>query len=381
MRAGPTPGSSSSTERVIALSRRPRWNSIAKRCASSRTRWSSWSSGVSWASRSGSRRPGHEHLLDPLREADHGHAEVAELAERARARPRAGRGRRRSRSAQAATRSCRRTPCRAGCARAASRTGPSAVRAPRPWLRSHPERSPGWRSAGSPTSWARRPRTPPSRRPVWWPIRFEMSKHSIRIGICSIPSARWSPSSASIRCERRRSERSRSWSSASRALRSASSRMRRLSPRSAWRTSTGAPRRSVSASDSASRFLHRALHDDLRRHRDRARVVLEHELLGHLALLALAGVLEVEALAVGEHAVADLEHLRVGVRALGGHGDRVERAHRRVRDPLALEQRAHGLQLVAVLGGLLELLLLGRPSSSPGRAPSRCGGSGRRGSR
>ena len=174
-----------------------------------------------------------------------------------------------------------------------------------------------------------------------------------------MPSARWSPSSASIRCERRRSERSRSWSSASRALRSASSKMRRLSPRSAWRTSTGAPRRSVSASASASRCFTERWHHHLRRDRDRAGVVLEHELLGHLALVAPAGVLEVEALAVGEHAVADLEHLGVGVGALGGHRDRVERADRRVRDALALEQRAHRLQLVAELRRLLELLLGG----------------------
>ena len=66
-----------------------------------------------------------------------------------------------------------------------------------------------------------------------------------------------------MRCERRRSERSRSWSSASRALRSASSRMRRLSPRSACRTSWraaplgGAPR-------TACRSGHRALHHHLR---------------------------------------------------------------------------------------------------------------------
>src|SRR3954454_3262209 len=58
LRAGPTPGRSSSTERVIALSRRPRWNSIAKRCASSRARWSSCSSGVSCGRRSGERSPG-----------------------------------------------------------------------------------------------------------------------------------------------------------------------------------------------------------------------------------------------------------------------------------------------------------------------------------
>src|SRR3954464_8016474 len=58
LRDGPTPGRSSSTERVIARSRRPRWNSIANRCASSRTRWSSCSSGVSCSSTSGWARPG-----------------------------------------------------------------------------------------------------------------------------------------------------------------------------------------------------------------------------------------------------------------------------------------------------------------------------------
>lgn len=34
---GPTPGTSSSTETVMALSRNSRWNVIAKRCDSSRT--------------------------------------------------------------------------------------------------------------------------------------------------------------------------------------------------------------------------------------------------------------------------------------------------------------------------------------------------------
>src|SRR3954454_15375270 len=58
LRAGPTPGSSSSTERVIALSRRPRWNSIAKRWASSRARWRSCRPGVSCGRRSGERSPG-----------------------------------------------------------------------------------------------------------------------------------------------------------------------------------------------------------------------------------------------------------------------------------------------------------------------------------
>ena len=52
---GPTPGSSSSSELVIARSRRERWWVIAKRCASSRTRCSSCSSGVEWSSTSGAR--------------------------------------------------------------------------------------------------------------------------------------------------------------------------------------------------------------------------------------------------------------------------------------------------------------------------------------
>src|SRR5215210_6225691 len=58
LRAGPMPGRSSMIDSVIALSRRIRWWVIAKRWASSRTRWSSCSSGVSWARRSGSERPG-----------------------------------------------------------------------------------------------------------------------------------------------------------------------------------------------------------------------------------------------------------------------------------------------------------------------------------
>ena len=74
-----------------------------------------------------------------------------------------------------------------------------------------------------------------------------------------------------------------------RALRSASSKMRRLSPRSAWRTSTGAAAPLGQRLARAPRGpADRARHDHLRRHRRRARVVLEHELLGHLALVAAA---------------------------------------------------------------------------------------------
>ena len=184
-----------------------------------------------------------------------------------------------------------------------------------------------------------------------------MSKHSIRIGICDIPSASWRPSSDSIRWLRRRSERSRSWSRASRALRSASSKIRRLSPRSAERTSTAAPRRSDSASASASvRSVPRGT-ITCGRDRHRAGVVLEHELLEHLRLVALGGVLEVEGLAVGQHPLAHLEHLGVGVDVLRCDRHRVERPDRVVGHPLALQQRAHCLQLVAELRRRLELLV------------------------
>ena len=128
--------------------------------------------------------PGHEHLLDPLGEAHDRHAEVAEraeLLEPGRQLPLAavdhdqgGHGRR----------SSRRSRDRAGCARAARRTGPFAARAPRPWRRSHPERRPGCRSGGSRPSWARRPRTRPSRRrcgpPSGWRCRSTRSASGSR---------------------------------------------------------------------------------------------------------------------------------------------------------------------------------------------------------
>ena len=63
--------------------------------------------------------------------------------------------------------------------------------------------------------------------------------------------------------------------------------------------------------------------DDRPRHRRRGRVVLADELLGDLGRLALALVLEVEALALGEDPVADLEDLGVGVGALDRDPDQV----------------------------------------------------------
>ena len=98
------------------------------------------------------------------------------------------------------------------------------------------------------------------------------------------------------------------------------------------------------------------LHDDLRRDRAVAGVVLEHELLRDLGEGALGLVGKVERLAVGEHPVAHLEHLRVGLGAVERHGHGVERADRLACDALALQQRAHCAQAVALERGLLVLL-------------------------
>ena len=189
------------------------------------------------------------------------------------------------------------------------------------------------------------------------PPMFEMSKPSTRTGSDSSPSASWSAESASTRWARRRSWRSLSWASASTALRSASSRRRRFEPRSATRTSTGPPRRDESASASTSaRSRERRPDDDQARDRGRRRVVLGEELLGHLGLVALGLVGEVEAVALGEHPVADLEHLRVGLRALDRDRDQVGRVERLAGDRAPLHQRAHRLEPVAEDGGALELL-------------------------
>ena len=68
-------------------------------------------------------------------------------------------------------------------------------------------------------------------------------------------------------------------------------------------------------------------------------------------------VVEVEALAVGQHAVADLEHLGVGLALVHGDGDRVERPDGLVGHALTLEQRVHRAQPVALPRRILEALL------------------------
>ena len=256
LRTGPTPGSSSSTERVIAWSRR---------CAVELDR-----------------EPVRlvAHPLEQLQRLRVGRRSAAAPSGPARRPPRsASRGRppRRPRSAERRERPhARRELALAavdhdqvgqrgealvalGVVRRAVRlleeAAPRAGRAPPPSTRSRRARPRGRRgsgTAGSPTSSARRPRTRPSRprcgRRRGWRCRSPRSGPAAT----SSSSASCSAASASTRCWRRRSWRSLSWASARRALRSASSRRRRLSPRSATRTSTGPPRRVESASSSSS---------------------------------------------------------------------------------------------------------------------------------
>ena len=141
-----------------------------------------------------------------------------------------------------------------------------------------------------------------------------------------------------------------------------------MSPRSAARISTEPSRRALSAcgqrsAPTAGDCL--ALHDQQRRHHHRARVVLEDERLGDLGDPALGLVVEVEALAVGQHPVADLEHLGVGLALVDRDRDRVERPDRLAGDALALEQRVHGPQPVALPRGILEPLLGRRLAHRP----------------
>ena len=135
-----------------------------------------------------------------------------------------------------------------------------------------------------------------------------------------------------------------------------------MPPRSEARISTGPSRRSASSSPSTlelGALGERALDDDQRRDRERARVVLEHELLGDDRRLLLGLVLEVEGLTVAEDAVADLEDLGVGLGALDGHGDRVVGPGAALGHALALQQRLDGLQPVALDRRLLVVALAG----------------------
>ena len=203
----------------------------------------------------------------------------------------------------------------------------------------------------------------------------------------SAPAGRRAPSaarrsfSASTRCWRLRSVRSLSCSSASRALRSASSYRRRLSPRCAWRSATGPSRRSSSACFTPSARAKRRRAHDLGRNRKRGRVVLDRELLDYLGLAAAGAVLEVEALAVGEHSVAHLEHLSVRVGPLDAR-PRSRRACRPTR-PRPAGARTASAPRAGDCGRPppARTPARRRPAPCPPPALARSAGSGRRGSR
>ena len=105
--------------------------------------------------------------------------------------------------------------------------------------------------------------------------------------------------------------------------------------------------------------------DDAARDRRSGAVVLEQEGLGDLAgvaVLVRAVLLarQVEALPLGQHTVAHLEDLGVGVGALDRHPDHVGASQRTARHLLALHQAADGVQPVAEERRPLEVLRLGR---------------------
>ena len=139
-----------------------------------------------------------------------------------------------------------------------------------------------------------------------------MSKHSIRIGSAPGRAPRAGPRAPRPALAAALA-RSRSWSRASTALRWASSRRRRFSPRSATRTSSGPPRRSRAPRAARSRPASSREHEQRAGSRRRRRSTGRMNSSATSAGSRSAGVVEVERLAVDEDAVADLEDLGVGV--------------------------------------------------------------------
>ena len=90
---------------------------------------------------------------------------------------------------------------------------------------------------------------------------------------------------------------------------------------------------------------------------DGAAVVLGDELLGHLRLVALGAVVEIEAGV--RRTPSNLEHLRVGIGAVDSDADQIRGTDHIAGDPLALHQRPDSGEPVAVGRRALELLCLG----------------------
>src|SRR5256885_4272467 len=122
----------------------------------------------------------------------------------------------------------------------------------------------------------------------------------------------------------------------------------------------GCPDLDVAVPASTERLLERrrdlVLDDQQRRDADRAGVVLEGGRLRHVGLAGAGGVVEIEALAVREHPVANLEDLRVRLAVGRRNRDRIQRPRRLVSHSLALEQAADRAQAIALAGGILEAL-------------------------
>ena len=352
-RTGPTPRSSSSTERVIAWSRRLRWKSIANRCASSRTRCSSRRRLASRAAiSSGCRATGDEDLLEALGEADH----------RARRARRSGPSARipaeswplppsiTIRSGSEAKLSSRSASCgeRSACSSSGRRRRPStsSIEAkssgPRGAVPADPEPAVvGLLRRAALEDDHRGDRVlaadvgdvealDPDRQRVESRARPAARRARRRAGCGGAPGAAGPGRAPATRCA------------------SASSRSRRLV------AALGDPDLDRAAAPSRERLGEHGARSrsawpttTSRGHRRRRGVVLGEELLGHLGLVALGRVGEVEAVALGEDPVADLEDLRVGLGALDRDSDQVGVVERLAGDAAALHQRAHGLEPVA----------------------------------
>ena len=130
------------------------------------------------------------------------------------------------------------------------------------------------------------------------------------------------------------------------------------------------PRRMASASARTPvRSANGAADDHEARDRRRRRVVLGDELLDHLSLVPAGCVRQIEALPLGEDAVADLEDLCVRRVFLGRDRDDVRVVHGFSRHAPALHQRAHRVEAVAIDGRALELLRLRRLLHLAGQIP------------
>ena len=288
---------------VIALSRRIRWWVMAKRCASSRTRWSSCSSGVSCGITTGVGLPGRK--TSSIRLASETTATPRSRKPCSGSRPapswplppsmitRFGSAANdASRSASYGERSAWRLPLRVAARQdlrhrgeiiagidLANRETPVIALLRRAALEDH-HRGDGVRAADV--------------RDV-----EALDPHRQRV---EAPAPACRPVSESTRCWRRRSALSFSWSSASRALRSRQVEDAALAaalgradldrPAAALGQQLAQHVRAPSPRPAS------PCDDDQRRDRERARVVLEHELLGDDRRLLLGLVLEVEGLAV-----------------------------------------------------------------------------------